>query len=88
MNKNTNWKKIEVIFEFLVFGIIIGVAEDLIVFGVATGEPITLKIFGIIVLIAIPFAFVGEVVADQIDFIKILKYFFEKKDTSNESDPR
>lgn len=79
MNKSTNWKRIEVILEFLIFGIVIGVIEDVIAVTVTTGEPITWKIIGIIVLVAIPFAFIGEVVADQIDFVKILKRFFEKK---------
>lgn len=73
-----NSKKIEVIFEFLIFGIIIGILEDLIAIKVTTGEPITLKIIGIIVLIAIPFAIIGELIADNIDFIKIYRKIFSK----------
>jgi len=73
------WKKIEVIFEFLIFGIVIGITEDLIAIKFATGEPITLKIIGIVVLVAIPFAIVGEVVFDKIDFSKIFKRIFERK---------
>ncbi|MDI6734548.1 MAG: hypothetical protein QMD50_03645 [Patescibacteria group bacterium] len=73
------WKKIEVILEFLIFGIIIGVIEDLIAVTVTTGEPITWKIIGIIVLVAIPFAFIGEVIADQIDFSRLLEKIFSKK---------
>jgi len=73
------WKKIEVIFEFLIFGIVIGITEDLIAIKFATGEPITLKIIGIVVLVAIPFAIVGEVIFDKIDFSKIFKRIFEKK---------
>ena len=73
-----NWKKLEVVLEFLIFGIVIGVIEDIIAVAVTTGESITWKTIGIIVIIAIPFAFLGEVVADQIDFVKILKKIFGK----------
>ena len=75
-----NWKKLEVFLEFLIFGIVIGVIEDVIAVTVTTGEPITWKIIGIIVVIAIPFAYLGEVVADQIDFTKHLERWFRKKD--------
>ena len=76
---NWNWKKLEVFLEFLIFGIVIGVIEDVIAVTVTTGEPITWKIIGIIVVIAIPFAYLGEVVADQIDFTKHLERWFGKK---------
>ena len=78
-----NWKKLEVVLEFLIFGIVIGVVEDLIAVTVTTGEPITWKIIGIIVVIAIPFAFLGEVIADQIDFAKILERIFSRKKDPN-----
>jgi len=74
-----NWKKIEVIFEFLIFGIIIGITEDLIAIKLTTGASITLKMVGIIILIAIPFAILGEMVADRIDFARIFERIFEKK---------
>ena len=74
--KEVNWKKWEVIFEFLIFGILIGITEDLIVIKFATGEEITFKIIGIVILIAIPFAVLGEVIFDRIDFAKIFKRMF------------
>jgi hypothetical protein len=74
-----NWKKVEVIFEFLIFGIIIGITEDLIAIKFATGEPITLRVIGIVILIAIPFAILGEVIFDRIDFSKIFQRIFEKE---------
>jgi len=74
--KEVNWKKWEVIFEFLIFGILIGITEDLIAIKFATGEEITFKIIGIVILIAIPFAVLGEVIFDRIDFAKILKRIF------------
>ena len=74
-----DWKKIEVIFELLVFGIVIGIIEDLIAIKFATGATITLKVIGIVILIAIPFAIPGEVIFDRIDFASIFKKLFEKK---------
>lgn len=72
-------KKLEVLFEFLVFGIVIGIIEDLIAVKVATGENITLETVGIVVLIAIPFAFLGEIVADNIDFAEYFKRFAARR---------
>ena len=74
-----NWKRFEVFTEFLVFGIVVGVIEDLIAVTVVTGEPITWRVLGIVVLIAIPFAFIGEILVDQIDFVKIWKRLFGGK---------
>jgi len=73
-----NPKRLEVMFEFLIFGILIGIAEDLLAIKLATGQPITLRIIGIIILIAIPFAILGEIVADRIDFVKIYRKIFKK----------
>ncbi len=61
------YRKLEVFIEFLVFGIAIGVIEDLLVVKITTGEPITWHTFVVIVAIAIPFAFLGEVIVDRID---------------------
>ena len=77
--KEVNWKKREVIFEILIFGILIGITEDLIAIKFATGEPITFKIIGIVILIAIPFAVLGEVIFDRIDFASMLKRLFGKR---------
>lgn len=74
-----NYRKLEIFLEFFIFGIIIGVIEDVVAVKVTTGEPITWKIIGIIVIIAIPFAYLGEVVADQVDFTKYLEKWFSKK---------
>jgi hypothetical protein len=73
------WKKIEVIFELIIFGIIIGITEDLIAIKLATEAPITPKVIGIVILIAIPFAFIGEVIFDRIDFADIFQRIFERK---------
>ena len=76
-----NCKRLEVFLEFLIFGIIVGVTEDLIAVKIVTNQPITWHVVGIIVLIAIPFALVGEVLVDRIDFVEIFKkHFGEKED--------
>lgn len=72
-----NKYRVEVFFEFLFFGIIVGVVEDLIAVTLVTGEMITWRIVGIVVAIAIPFAFLGEVLVDQVDFIKIWEKLFK-----------
>jgi len=74
-----NWKRLEIIFEFLIFGILLGITEDLIVIKLATNEPITWRVIGIVVLIAIPFAIIGELIFDRIDFAKIFQNLFEGK---------
>lgn len=68
-------RRLEVAFEFLVFGIVIGIIEDIVAVKITTGEPITWKIVGIIVLIAIPFAIIGEIIADNLDFSRLFKRF-------------
>ena len=77
-NNNTKWKRLEVFLEFLIFGIIVGVTEDLIAVEVVADVPITWHVIGIIVLIAIPFALLGEVLVDRIDFIEIFRKYFRK----------
>jgi hypothetical protein len=74
-----NWKKLEVIFEFLIFGILLGITEDLIAIKLATGEPITPKVISVVILIAIPFAIIGEIIFDRIDFARIFQNLFERK---------
>ncbi len=69
----------EVFLEFLCFGIIIGVIEDIIAVKVTTGAAITWYVFGIIVLIAVPFAFLGEVVVDRVNFVEILGKLFKNR---------
>lgn len=78
-------KKIEVMLEFLIFGIVVGVIEDVVAVTVTTGEPITWKMVGIIVLIAIPFAVLGEIFADNVDFAKYIKRIIHEDDTPDDS---
>lgn len=70
-DKLKKWKRVEVFFEFFVFGVIVGIIEDIICITVITDEKITWSVVGIVVLIAIPFAALGELLVDKIDFVKI-----------------
>ena len=72
-------KRIEVVLEFLVFGIVIGVVEDLLAVTLTTGEPITWKIIGIIIVIAIPFAFIGEIIADNVHMEKYIERWLNRR---------
>jgi hypothetical protein len=74
-----NLKRLEVFFEFLIFGVLIGIIEDLIAVKFAAGGPITLKVIGLIILIAIPFAILGEIIVDKINFVEIFQKIFKKK---------
>lgn len=73
-------KKVEIFAEFLVFGIIIGIVEDLIAVKLTTGDMITWTMVGIIVLVTIPFAIIGELIVDNIDFATKLYHFIRHKE--------
>jgi len=45
-----------------------GVVEDLIAVTLITGQPITWRAIFIITLVAIPFAALGELIIDRIEF--------------------
>ncbi|PSH00220.1 MAG: hypothetical protein BRC28_00540 [Nanohaloarchaea archaeon SW_4_43_9] len=54
--------------EFLIFGIILGVTEDMIAIMLATGESFTLRMLGIVIAVTIPFAAFSELVVDSDDY--------------------
>lgn len=60
--------RLEVFIEFLIFGIAMGVVEDLIAVTLITGEAITWRTIFIVILVAIPFAAIGELIVDRIEF--------------------
>lgn len=64
-----NAQRLEVFLEFLIFGLVVGVIEDVIAVLLVTDEPLSWHIVGLVTIVAIPFAFVGEVIVDRIDFI-------------------
>ena len=57
-------KKLRIV-EFLIIGVVMGVAEDLLAVYLSTGESIDFRIFWIVFLVALPFAFISEVVVDH-----------------------
>jgi hypothetical protein len=73
--------RIGVMIEFFIFGVIIGITEDLIAIKFATDAEITWNVIWIVVLVAIPFAILGELVVDNIDMGKYVEKWFDKKTT-------
>ena len=72
---NKKYQKLEIFLEFLIFGVLLGVVEDLTAFhfSISDTEINSLVIFTSF-LIAIPFAFVSEVLIDRVDFSKTLRF--------------
>ncbi len=64
-----NRKRLEVFLEFLIFGVAMGIVEDMLAITLATGEPLTWKVIYIVTLVAIPFAAIGELIVDRIHLI-------------------
>lgn len=57
-------KKLRLI-EFLFIGIIMGTAEDLLAILFATDAQIDARVFIVVILVALPFAFISEIVVDH-----------------------
>lgn len=72
-------KKINLFIQFLIFGIVFGIAEDVIAIKFATGDPITVRVFVIVVLVTIPFAIIGELIVDRRDVFAFFKKRIGKK---------
>lgn len=66
--------------DFFIIGIILGIVEDLIAIWLVTSSGITWHVIGIVILVAVPFAFFNEIIADHPDFWKTVvpKRFSEK----------
>lgn len=58
--------------EFFFVGLLMGVAEDVLVIKFATNAKITFNTFKIAFLVALPFAFIGELLVDSSTIRKIL----------------
>lgn len=72
-------KKLRLI-EFLFIGIVMGIAEDLLAIFFATDAHITPHIFIVVVLVALPFAFISEVVVDHPRFWQKVLPFIKKEE--------
>jgi hypothetical protein len=60
------------IIEFLVVGVAMGLVEDLIAVSLATDVTINWNVVGIVLLVAIPFAFISEVIVDHPRFWELV----------------
>lgn len=58
--------------EFLLIGVLFGIFEDLLAIGFATSERITLRVIFIVLIVALPFAFLSEIVVDHPRFWEII----------------
>ncbi|GMU73852.1 MAG: hypothetical protein AMXMBFR44_0510 [Candidatus Campbellbacteria bacterium] len=77
--KLTPAKKLRLI-EFLVIGIVMGTAEDLLAVAFATDAQIDARVFLVVLLVALPFAFVSEVVVDHPRFWKKVLPFIREEE--------
>lgn len=78
--KKSRAHRIGMMIEFFIFGVLIGIVEDLLAIRFATDAEITWNVVWIVVLVAIPFAILGELVVDNIDMGKYVeKWFGDKK---------
>ena len=59
--------------EFFIVGLVMGISEDLIAIKLATDAKITPDIFIVATLVAIPFAFISEILVDMKVFRKALR---------------
>jgi len=60
--------RLEKFTEFLIFGIILGVTEDMIAVMLVTDESFTLRMLGIVIAVTIPFAAFSELVVDSDEY--------------------
>ncbi len=61
--------QIKRVLEFFVVGIIFGVTEDILAVLIATDAELMFDIVGVVVLIAIPFAIISELIVDHPKFV-------------------
>jgi hypothetical protein len=68
--------------EFFIIGVIFGIVEDLLAITIATGGKFEWKYVWVATIVAIPFAFISEIIVDHPDFWKkfLPKRWFLKKD--------
>lgn len=71
--------------EFFIIGVIFGILEDLIAITIAAEGKFEWRYVGIAAVVAIPFAFISEIVVDHPNFWKnfLPKHWFEKEEENN-----
>ncbi|MBY6293953.1 hypothetical protein GLU60_01035 [Nanohaloarchaea archaeon H01] len=60
--------KLERFTEFLVFGLILGITEDILAINLVTGESFNLRILWIVIAVTVPFAAFSELVVDSEEY--------------------
>lgn len=75
-------KKLRIV-EFLVIGVAMGLAEDLIAIRLATDTVINGNVIWIVLMVAVPFAFISEIVVDHPRFWERI---FKIKDNRSSSE--
>jgi len=63
-------RRAEILLEFFIFGVLMGITEDVIAIFAVTGTPITMTVLVIATIVAIPFAVFSELIVDRLDFLK------------------
>ena len=71
------------VIEFLVIGVLFGLIEDIIAVRAVSEVMIDLKVIGTVLLVAIPFAVISELVVDHPRFWEVLRLY--KKDGQNQN---
>ncbi len=61
--------QIKRLLEFFVIGVVFGVTEDILAVLIATDAELSFEIVGVVVLIAIPFAIISELIVDHPKFL-------------------
>lgn len=72
-SKNKNIRHLEIFLEFMIFGVVMGIIEDLIAISILTGGIITFNTVWIVTIITLPFAILGELIVDRKDWFSFIK---------------
>ncbi len=60
------------ILEFLIVGVLFNIFDNLLSINFATNERINLRVIFIVLLVAIPFAFISEIIVDHPRFWQVI----------------
>lgn len=65
-----NQARLKRLIEFFIVGVLFGITEDILAIILTTDEPVTLGMVGIVLLVAVPFAIISELIVDHPKFTK------------------
>lgn len=69
--------------EFLIIGVLFGLVEDIIAVRAVSDVLINTKVIGTVLLVAVPFAIMSELIVDHPRFWEILRIHRREEDTKN-----